>query len=358
MSWQDKLREVEPYVAGEQPKIVNMIKLNTNENPYGPSPKIKEVLTSLDIDRLRLYPNSDAVDLRKELANYYGLEEEQVFLGNGSDEVLALIFLTFFNGKEPILFPDITYSFYPVYCELYQMAYKLVKLDRDFKINLNDFMQPNSGIIFPNPNAPTGLLVDLDFIETILKNNPDSIVVIDEAYIDFAGRSALELIDKYDNLIVVQTFSKARSMAGMRIGYAISNPTLIKYLNDAKYSFNSYTMNQTSIVCGVEAVKDREYFENGVRKIVETREWAKEELTKLGFTYLDSGSNFIFAKHPEYDAKELFEALKAHDIYVRFWGSERIEQYMRISIGTREEMEQLFAFLKEYMWRGSEQLQK
>ena len=206
-------------------------------------------------------------------------------------------------------------------------------------------------MIFPNPNAPTGIYEDLADVEDIIAHNQDVIVIVDEAYVDFAGRSALELIDKYENLIIVQTFSKARSMAGMRIGYAISNPTLIKYLNDAKYSFNSYTMNQTSLVCGVEAVKDQAYFEACVNKIIETREWAKEELKNLGFRCLNSKSNFIFAMHPDYDAKELFEALKENDIYVRFWGSERIEQYMRISVGTKEEMEAMFAFLKEYMSR-------
>ena len=211
------------------------------------------------------------------------------------------------------------------------------------------YYKENGGVIFPNPNAPTGLYEDLVDVEDIIAHNQDVIVIVDEAYVDFAGRSAMELIDKYENLIIVQTFSKARSMAGMRIGYAISNPTLIKYLNDAKYSFNSYTMNQTSLVCGVEAVKDKAYFEECVNKIIETREWAKEELKNLGFHCLDSKSNFIFAMHPDYDAKELFEALKENDIYVRFWGSERIEQYMRITVGTREEMEAMFAFLKKYM---------
>ena len=231
MTWQEKLRKVEPYVAGEQPKIVNMIKLNTNENPYGPSLKIQEVIKSIDIDKLRLYPNSDAVDLRKALANYYHLEDGQVFIGNGSDEVLALTFLTFFNGKEPVLFPDITYSFYPVYCDLYQMDYRTVKLDDDFKINVEDFIQPNSGIIFPNPNAPTGLLEDLDFIETVLKNNPNSIVVVDEAYIDFGGESCVPLINKYDNLVVIQTYSKSRSLAGIRLGVALGNKEAIRLLN-------------------------------------------------------------------------------------------------------------------------------
>ena len=274
---------------------------------------------------------------------------DQVFVGVGSDDVLSMCFLTFFNSEKPIFFPDITYSFYKVWADLYRIPYECQKLDENFKIVKEDYYKENGGVIFPNPNAPTGLYEDLADVEDIIAHNQDVIVIVDEAYVDFAGRSALELIDKYENLIIVQTFSKARSMAGMRIGYAISNPTLIKYLNDAKYSFNSYTMNQTSLVCGVEAVKDQAYFEACVNKIIETREWAKEELKNLGFRCLNSKSNFIFAMHPDYDAKELFEALKENDIYVRFWGSERIEQYMRITVGTREEMEAMFAFLKKYM---------
>lgn len=260
-----------------------------------------------------------------------------------------MCFLTFFNSDKPIFFPDITYSFYEVWANLYRIPYTCKELDKNFEIVPEDYYGENGGVIFPNPNAPTGLYQELDKVEDIIRHNPDVIVIVDEAYVDFAGESALSLIDKYDNLIVVQTFSKARSMAGMRIGYAISNPHLIKCLNDVKYSFNSYTMNQTSLVCGVEAVKDRAHFEETVHKIIETREWAKEELAKLGFEFLDSKANFIFAKHPEYDAKELFEAMKKENIYVRFWGSRRIEQYMRITIGTKEEMETMFSFLKRYM---------
>ena len=219
----------------------------------------------------------------------------------------------------------------------------------DFRIRKEDYYQENGGVIFPNPNAPTGIYEGLEFVEDIIAHNQDVIVIVDEAYIDFAGKSALELIDKYENLIVVQTFSKSRSMAGMRIGYAISNPTLTKYLNDAKYSFNSYTMNQAALVCGAEAVKDKAYFEETIQKIVETRAWSVEQFKELGFKCLDSQANFIFVTHPEYDAKEMFEALKKEDIYVRFWGSERIEQYMRVTVGTREEMEALFAFLRRYI---------
>ena len=283
------------------------------------------------------------------LAEYYGVNKDQVFVGVGSDDVLSMCFLTFFNSEKPILFPDITYSFYKVWADLYRIPYICPKLTDNFRIRKEDYYQENGGVIFPNPNAPTGIYEDLEFVEDIIAHNQDVIVIVDEAYIDFAGKSALELIDKYENLIVVQTFSKSRSMAGMRIGYAISNPTLIKYLNDAKYSFNSYTMNQAALVCGAEAVKDKAYFEETIQKIVETRTWSVKQFKELGFKCLDSQANFIFVTHPEYDAKEMFEALKKEDIYVRFWGSERIEQYMRVTVGTREEMEALFAFLRRYI---------
>lgn len=347
-AFEKNIRKVEPYVPGEQPQR-KVIKLNTNENPYPPAPGVTKALAEMNTDRLRLYPDPTIKPLVDELAKYYGVNSEQVFVGVGSDDVLAMCFLTFFNSEKPIFFPDITYSFYKVWAELFRIPYECQKLDDNFKIVPEDYYKENGGVVIANPNAPTSLYADLSVIEDIIVNNQDVIVIIDEAYIDFAGKSALELIEKYDNLIVVQTFSKARSMAGMRIGYAISNPTLIKYLNDAKYSFNSYTMNQTSIVCGVEAVKDKQYFEKTVAKIVATRDWAIEELRNLGFECLDSAANFIFAKHPEYDAKELFAALKKNDIYVRFWGSKRIEQYMRISVGTREEMEALLAFLRKHM---------
>ena len=347
-AFEKNIRKVEPYVPGEQPQH-KVIKLNTNENPYPPAPGVKTALQSMDVDRMRLYPDPTAGDLVHTLAEYYGVKDEQVFVGVGSDDVLAMCFLTFFNSDKPILFPDITYSFYKVWAELYRIPYECPALDDDFRLVKEDYYKENGGIIFPNPNAPTSIYEDLDFVEDILKHNQDVIVIVDEAYIDFAGKSAIELIDKYENLIVVQTFSKARSMAGMRIGYAISNPTLIKYLNDAKYSFNSYTMNQTSLVCGVEAVKDKAYFEEQVQKIIDTREWTKKELRALGFEFPDSQSNFILATHPKVSAKKLFEALKKENIYVRFLGGARIQEYLRISVGTHEEMESLISFLKEYL---------
>lgn len=349
MTWQDKLRKVEPYVAGEQPKIVNMIKLNTNENPYGPSPKIKEVIRGIDIDKLRLYPNSDAVDLRKALADYYNLEDEQVFIGNGSDEVLALTFLTFFNGDAPVLFPDITYSFYPVYCDLYQMDYRVVKLNDDFRININDFMQPNSGIIFPNPNAPTGILEDIDFIETVLKNNPDSIVVIDEAYIDFGGTSCVPLINQYNNLIVIQTYSKSRSLAGIRLGVALGNKEAISHLYDVKNSFNSYPIDYITQQVALTSILDDQDTKVKCAKIINTREMTKQRLKELGFIVPDSYANFVFVKHPDVEGHELFMALRKEGIIVRHWNKEKIDQYLRITIGTDEQMEIMLQFLKKYL---------
>lgn len=347
-AFEKNIRKVEPYVPGEQPQR-KVIKLNTNENPYPPAPEVKQVLMNMDVDRLRLYPDPTASGLVHTLAENYDVEDSQVFVGVGSDDVLAMCFLTFFNSDKPILFPDITYSFYKVWAELYRIPYECPALNEHFRIVREDYYRENGGIIFPNPNAPTAIYEELDFVEDILKHNQDVIVIVDEAYIDFAGKSALELINKYDNLIVVQTYSKSRSMAGMRIGYAISNPVLIKYLNDAKYSFNSYTMNQTSLICGVEAVKNKVYFEEQVQKIIETREWTKAELAALGFRFPDSQTNFIFATHPKYAAKDIFEALKQADIYVRYLGGERIKNYLRISIGTKKEMETLISFLKQYI---------
>ena len=348
-TWEANIRKVVPYTPGEQPNEPDMIKLNTNENPYPPAPGVTKALKEIHTDTLRLYPDPTAGDLVHAIAQNYGLKDEQVFVGVGSDDVLAMSFLTFFNSEKPVLFPDITYSFYDVWADLFRIPYECKALDENFCIRKEDYFGENGGIIFPNPNAPTAIYEDLEFVEDILKQNRNSIVIVDEAYIDFAGRSAMELIDKYVNLIVTQTFSMARSMAGMRIGYAISNPDLIRCLNDVKYSFNSYTMNQTALACGVEAVEDKAYFEEGVRKIVETREWAKEELRKLGFVFPDAKANFIFARHPEVDANELFQALKENNIFVRHWNAPRIDQYLRITIGTREEMATLFDFLRTYI---------
>lgn len=346
----EKIKQVVPYVPGEQPQNqTKVIKLNTNENPYPPAPGVAQLLKEMEADKFRLYPDPNCEKLVDTLAEFYGLESNQVFVGVGSDDVIAMSFLTFFNGDQPILFPDISYSFYKVWANLYGIPYKCNPLDENFCLVKEDYYVENGGIIFPNPNAPTAIYVELSFIEDVLQHNPDVIVIVDEAYIDFSGKSAVELIRKYENLIVIQTFSKARSMAGMRIGYAMSNPTLIGYLNAVKHSYNSYTMSKVAIECGVEAVKDKAYFHTVVEKIKETREWAKEELTKLGFVFTDSSANFIFARHPEYDGKELFEVLKKEHIYVRYWNQDRISQYVRITIGTKEEMEAMFQILRTYI---------
>lgn len=348
-NWERNIRKVVPYTPGEQPNQPDMIKLNTNENPYPPAPKVQQVLKEMDAGDLRLYPDPSAGALVKAIADYYGLNEDQVFVGVGSDDVLAMSFLTFFNGEKPVLFPDITYSFYDVWAELFRIPYERPALDDSFHIKKEDYFKENGGIIFPNPNAPTGVELPLQDIEEILKANPGSVVIVDEAYIDFGAHSALPLISKYDNLLVVQTFSKSRSMAGMRIGFACGNPVLIKYLNDVKYSFNSYTMNRTSLAAGVAAIGDRDYFEDTCQKIMDTREWTQKELTVLGFTFQDSKANFIFASHKTCPAKQIFEALRAKHIYVRYFAKPRIDNYLRITIGTREEMEQLIRFLKDYL---------
>ena len=347
--WENNVRRVTPYTPGEQPKDSRMIKLNTNENPYPPGPGVKRALEALCADEFRLYPDPTAGDLVHALAENYHLSDDQVFVGVGSDDVLAMCFMTFFNSEKPLLFPDITYSFYDVWAELLHIPYRRIPLDGNFNIRPEDYLTDCGGIVFPNPNAPTGVELAPEKVEEIVRSHPDVIVIVDEAYVDFGGVSALPLIEKYDNVIIVQTFSKSRSMAGMRIGYAMASPDLIRYLNDVKYSFNSYTMSRAAIACGVGALEDRAYFEETCQKIIETREWAKEELKNLGFTFGDSRANFIFARHSSIPAEELFNALREKHIYVRYFKKERIDDYLRITIGTREEMEELFAFLREYI---------
>lgn len=346
MSWKDKLRQVDPYQAGEQPKIQNLIKLNTNENPYDPGVKVQMAIQHFQSSRLNLYPNPDAEELRHSLAVYHNLKDEQVFIGNGSDEVLALTFLTCFNGTAPVLFPDISYSFYPVYCELYQMNYQMIPLNDQFEIMKEDYYQDNSGIIFPNPNAPTGILVSLDFIEDILKHNPDSIVVIDEAYIDFGGESAVSLIEKYPQLLIIQTFSKFRSLAGMRLGVALGSEEVISRLYDVKNSFNSYPVDRLAQVIGQASMEDSEYVKSNAQKIIQTREYTKKALQELGFIMPDSYANFVFVRHPNYSAEDLFYKLREKGILVRYFHKPRIDQYLRITIGTQQQMEQLIQNIK------------
>ena len=349
MSWLDNVRTCVPYTPGEQPDDPQMIKLNTNENPYPPSPKAAECLAAFEADSLRLYPDPTAGKLVHALAARYGLSDDQVFVGVGSDDVLAMLFMTFFNGSKPILFPDITYSFYDVWAELLHIPYKQIPLDGHFQIRPEDYTIPNGGIVFPNPNAPTGCAMPLHQIEAIVAANPDSVVLCDEAYVDFGTESALPLIEKYDNLLVVQTFSKSRSLAGLRIGYAMGNPALISYLNDVKYSFNSYTMNRPAIEIGSAAVADDDYFRECCRRIMETRTRAEERFEALGFKFERSLSNFVFVTHPAMPAEEIFAKLRARHIYVRYFKKPRIDNYLRVTIGTDEQMEALFKALEEIL---------
>lgn len=348
-AWETNIRRVVPYVPGDQPKGDKLIKLNTNENPYPPAPGVLKALKEMDYDRFRKYPDPACSVLVEALAGYYHVKPDQVFTGVGSDDVLAMAFLTFFNSEKPVLFPDITYSFYDVWAKLFGISYETVPLDGEFRIVKEEYYRENGGIVFPNPNAPTGVLMPLDEVREIISHNQDVIVIVDEAYIDFGGQSALELLDEFQNLLVVQTFSKSRSMAGMRIGFAIGHPDLIKALNDVKYSYNSYTMNLPSLVLGTEAVKDDVYFRQTLKKVTDTRERAKIRLKELGFSFPDSYSNFIFAAHETCPAGELFEALKKEQIYVRYFNKPRLDNYLRISIGTDEEMERMYQFLEEYL---------
>ncbi len=345
--WENNVRKVIPYIPGEQPKDRNVIKLNTNENPYPPSPNVRKILDSFEFGKMRLYPDTNSEVLVNSLAERYNVKPSQIFVGVGSDDVISMAFLTFFNSEKPVLFPDITYSFYDVWADVYKIPYVRKPLDNDFRINPDDYMVENGGIIFPNPNAPTGVYESTEMIEKIVKANSSSVVMIDEAYIDFGGESCLPLIEKYDNLLVIQTFSKSRSMAGMRIGFAFGSEKLIKYLNDVKFSINSYTMNPLTQLCGAEAVKDEKYFKETTSKIIKTREDTKKKLANLGFSFPDSKSNFIFARHDKYSAEQIFNALRERKIFVRYWNKPRISEYMRITVGTPGEMNLLASALNE-----------
>ncbi len=343
-TWRDNLRTIEPYVPGEQPNLPDMVKLNTNENPYPPSPKVVETLKSFDCDSLRLYPDPNSQVLVDALAKRYGLQSDQIFLGVGSDDVLAIAFMTFFNSDKPILFPDITYSFYDVWAELFRIPYERPALNDRFDLIPEDYYKENGGVVIANPNAPTGVLQSMDFLRDVIEHNRDVVVIIDEAYADFSGSSALELTKEYDNVLIVQTYSKSRSLAGMRIGYAMGNPELIRAMNDVRYSYNSYPMTRLSVALGKAALEDETYFRETVAKVVETREWTKKELKRLGFSFRDSQTNFIFAAHESVPAQTIFDALREKHIFVRHFGQKRIENYLRISIGTQAEMER---FIRE-----------
>ncbi len=343
MSFEDKIRKVVPYVPGEQPKVEGrMIKLNTNEFPYPPAPGVREALKNLDPDLFRLYPDVYGDPLREKIAEYYGVDPDEVFVGVGSDDVLSVAFMTFFNSSLPVLFPDITYSFYDVWASVYRIPYELVPLKEDFTINREDYYRENGGIVIANPNAPTGIFEkDPSFFEDILSNNSDSVVIADEAYIDFAGASVLPLTKKYRNLLVVQTFSKSRASAGLRIGFAIGDRELIRNMNNVKFSINSYTMSRAAIILGIAALSDREYFKFSVSKVIETREKTVKELSGLGFNVLPSGANFVFCSHKEKKATDIFNRLKEKNIFVRYFNKPRIDDHLRITIGTPDQMDHL-----------------
>lgn len=346
MNWESNVRKVVPYVAGEQPSG-KVIKLNTNENPYAPAPGVSALLKGYDVSLLRKYPDMNSSSLVNALSEKYNVKPSQIFVGIGSDDVLAMAFLTFFNSGKKILFPDITYSFYDVWADLYKIPYETIPLDDDFKIHPEDYEKENGGVIFPNPNAPTGVAMDPADIRKILDHNRDVVCIVDEAYVDFGTESALSLLPEYDNLLVVQTFSKSRSMAGLRVGYAIGNEKIISYLQDVKFSFNSYTMNSLTLAVGAEAVRDDEYFKTTCEKIIRTREKLKADLRELGFEFPDSKANFIFATHPAVSAESIYTELKKRNIYVRYFKKPRIDNYLRITVGTDEECDELVRNLKE-----------
>ncbi|MCF3944591.1 histidinol-phosphate transaminase [Oceanobacillus alkalisoli] len=345
--WSSAVKRSDPYVPGEQITNANMIKLNTNENPYPPSPLVFDAIKNEADQSLRLYPSPTVDTLRKEIADLYELEKEHVFIGNGSDEVLAFSFMAFFEPGQAIRYPDISYSFYPVYAKLFDIPVEEIPLQDDFTLDPKDYYHSEGGVIFPNPNAPTSLYLDLTAIEDILRNNKDKVVIVDEAYVDFAEESAVDLLKKYDNLLIIQTMSKSRALAGLRLGFALGSPELIEGLVRIKDSFNSYTIDRLAIVGGVAAIKDKAYFTETKNKVIATRNWVTKELENLGFTVLPSQTNFLFVTHPEKDAALLYERLKENHVLIRYFDKSRIENFIRITIGTDEEMKRFFQVLNK-----------
>jgi histidinol-phosphate aminotransferase len=344
--WSPFVHDLVPYVPGEQPKLSRLVKLNTNENPYGPSPRALEAIRNATDDGLKLYPDPDSSVLKQAIANYYSVDTSQVFVGNGSDEVLAHLFLGFFKQDKPLLFPDITYSFYKVYCGLYQIDYQTIALADDFSIDLNAFPASNGGIIFPNPNAPTGMPLPLAEIEALLQRNTESLVVVDEAYVDFGADTAITLVNRYPNLLVTQTLSKSRSLAGMRIGLAVGQAPLIEALERIKNSFNSYPLDKLAIVAGAAAFEDKAWFRDTCQKVIDSREQVREGLTQRGFNVLPSAANFVFARHNFLNGADLATALRKHGVIVRHFSKpERISDFLRITIGTPEQNQALFEAL-------------
>ena len=347
--WNEKVKTIKPYVPGEQPQDKKYIKLNTNESPYPPSPLVEKVINESNFDDLRLYPDPDVTNLKKEISEFYNVDIDQIFIGNGSDEILAFSFMAFFDKGEKIYYPDITYSFYSVYSDLFSLNEVKIPLTKDFEININDYKNLDSGMIIANPNAPTSIALGKKEIEDIIKNNAENIVVIDEAYIDFGGESVIDLVEKYDNLLVIQTFSKSRALAGLRLGFAVGNKGLIEGLDRIKFSFNSYTINRLSLIAGMEAVKDKEYFEKSIKKIMQTREKVSSELKEMDFGVLDSKANFLFISHNKVSGEELYIRLKDKGILVRYFKKDLIDNYLRVTIGTEEEMEKFLEKLKEIL---------
>ena len=343
--WSPFVKDLVPYVPGEQPKLSKLVKLNTNENPYGPSPKALAAMQAEVNDALRLYPDPNGERLKQAVADYYGVELNQVFVGNGSDEVLAHAFYGLFQHGKPLLFPDISYSFYPVYCGLYGITYETIALDADYQIQVEDYARPNGGIIFPNPNAPTGCLLTLEAIERLLQANPDSVVLVDEAYIDFGGVSAIGLVDKYPNLLVTQTLSKSRSLAGLRVGLAVGHPELIEALERIKNSFNSYPLDRIAIAGAAAAFEDRAYFQQTCTQVIDSREAVVQGMQALGFEVLPSAANFVFARHPHKDGAALAAGLREQGVIVRHFNKPRIDQFLRITIGTPEQNQALLEAL-------------
>lgn len=349
MSWKDNLIKIEAYVAGEQPNKTDFIKLNANENPYPPSPEAIRAINEFDGEKLKKYPSANSAELVKTIAEYHGLKSENVFAGNGTDDVLSLCFRAFFNSDKPILFPDITYSFNTVWCDILKIPYVQIKVDDDFNINPDDYKRENGGVVIANPNAPTSIGRDLDFIRAILDNNKNSAVIVDEAYVDFGGITAIPLLSEYENLVITRTFSKSRSMAGMRLGYALGSKDAINAIYAAKDSVNSYPVDSVAQEAGIASIKDEKYFRETLAKVMKTRGEVTEKLRGMGFVVPESSTNFIFAEHKKYDAKLIFEYLKTRDIYVRWFNKPRINNRLRITIGTDEEMKALVSALEEYI---------
>lgn len=347
MNWRDNLIKIEPYVAGEQPNKTDFIKLNANENPYPPSPKVIAAIRGYNAENLKKYPSANAVPLVQAIAKREGLQSKNVFAGNGTDDVLSLAFRAFFNSGKPIIFPDITYSFNTVWCDILNIPYETIPVDDNFNIDPADYARENGGVVIANPNAPTSIGRGLDFIREILDGNRESVVIIDEAYVDFGGTTAVPLLKEYDNLVIIRTFSKSRSMAGMRLGWAMGNPELISALYATKDSMNSYPVDSIAQAAGVAAIEDEEYFQATLKKVIATRDRLTRELREMGFSLPDSRTNFVFASHPRYSAKEIFEFLKTRDIYVRWFNKPRIDNYLRITVGTETETDALIAALKD-----------